>query len=128
MTTYSVRFRNSIASACEDIEADTPEDALALARKFVDEDSLDLCLEGYDLSSPVNEIVVNDDDGNELAFWLSEDMRLRLAGQDLLDALEQAVAALNEAPRFAVPGLDTDSYKIAAICDKAIAKAKGGAQ
>ena len=46
----------------------------------------------------------------------------------LLEALQQAVAALNTAPRFAVPSLDTDSYRIAALCDLAIAKAKGGAQ
>ena len=47
---------------------------------------------------------------------------------DLIAALEQAVAALNTAPRFRVASLDTDSYRIASICDRAIAKAKGGAQ
>jgi hypothetical protein len=56
-----------------------------------------------------------------------DDMRLRLAAGDLLAALEQAVQALNTAPRFRVPHLGTDSYKIAATCDRAIAKAKGGA-
>jgi hypothetical protein len=127
MSTYTVHFRNSTAWASHDIKADTPENALALARKFVDDDSLDLWFEPYDLSSEVNEIVVSDDAGNELAFWFDEDASLRLAAQDLLDALEQAVAALNEAPRFAVPDLDTDSYEIATICDKAVAKAKGGA-
>ncbi len=50
------------------------------------------------------------------------------AGPTLLAALEQAVAALNTAPRFRVPSLDTDSYRIASLCDRAIAKAKGGAQ
>jgi len=47
---------------------------------------------------------------------------------ELLAALEQAVAALNTVPRFRVPSPDTDSYRIASICDRAIAKAKGGAQ
>jgi hypothetical protein len=47
---------------------------------------------------------------------------------DLVAALQQAVAALNTAPRFRVQSLDTDSYRIASICDRAIAKAKGGAQ
>lgn len=126
MTIYTIHFRNSTASASHDLEADTPESALALARKFVDEDSLDLWFEAYDITSDVNEIVVSDDGGNELAFWLDDETCLRLAAQDLLDALEEAVAALNQAPRFAVPGLDTDSYRIASICDKAIAKAKGG--
>jgi hypothetical protein len=46
---------------------------------------------------------------------------------EVIAALEQAVAALNTAPRFRVPLLDTDSYRIAALCDRAIAKAKGGA-
>ncbi len=56
-----------------------------------------------------------------------DDERLQFAAGELLDALEQAVQALNTAPRFRVPHLDTDSYKIAAICERAIAKAKGGA-
>jgi hypothetical protein len=46
---------------------------------------------------------------------------------DLLAALEQAVEALNAAPRFKVPGLDTDSYRIASVCDAAIRKARVGA-
>jgi hypothetical protein len=49
------------------------------------------------------------------------------AAPDLLAALTQAVAALNTAPRFSVPCLGTDSYAIAAICDRAIGKARGGA-
>ena len=52
---------------------------------------------------------------------------MHLAARNLLEALEQAVAALNTAPRFSVPSLDIDSYEIAATCDKAIATAKGGA-
>ena len=38
----------------------------------------------------------------------------------LLEALQQALTALNTAPRFRVPSLETNSYKIAAICDAAI--------
>jgi hypothetical protein len=45
----------------------------------------------------------------------------------LLEALEQAVAALNTAPRFRVPSLGTDSYAIAALIDRAIAGQKEGA-
>jgi hypothetical protein len=54
--------------------------------------------------------------------------RPRDSAPDLVAALEQAVAALNTAPRFRVASLDTDSYRIASICDRAIAKAKGGAR
>jgi hypothetical protein len=46
----------------------------------------------------------------------------------LLEGLEQALAALNTAPRFRVPSFDTDSYAIAALCSRIIARAKGGAQ
>jgi hypothetical protein len=42
-------------------------------------------------------------------------------------ALELAIQALNTATRFRVPHLDTDSYAIASICDRAIGEAKGGA-
>jgi hypothetical protein len=51
---------------------------------------------------------------------------------DLLAVLQQASAALDTAPRFRVPSLGTDSYRIAALCDAAIKRAvpalrKGGA-
>ena len=41
----------------------------------------------------------------------------------LVDALKWAVLALNTAPRFKVG--DTDSYEIAAKCDRTIAKVEG---
>lgn len=47
------------------------------------------------------------------------------AAPDMLATLEKAVWALNAAPRFRVSGIDTDSYAIAAACDRAIAKARG---
>lgn len=55
-------------------EAETPDKALALARKLKVEDKLDLCFEAYDSKSDVNVIVVSDADGNELAFWYDEDI------------------------------------------------------
>lgn len=51
-----------------------------------------------------------------------------VSGPPLIAALQQALAALNSAPRFRVPSLGTDSYAIAALCDRAIAGAKGGVQ
>ena len=52
--------------------------------------------------------------------------RLIAASPDMLDALERAVRALNTKRRFQVSSLETDSYAIAAFCDRVIAKAKGG--
>ena len=127
MTIYTAYFRTDAEFASHEIEADTPEQALRLARALWDSDSDRLDFESYDMAMPLDEIEIADEEDSELAVWQSEDLRLCLAAQDLLDALQQAVQALNEAPRFPVPGLLSDSYKIAAICDRAIAKAKGGA-
>ena len=76
---------------------------------------------------PVTAIEVCGPDGVGFAQWRDEDLSLQLAARDLLAALTRALAALNTAPRFRVASLDTDSYAIAAECDKAIAMAKGGA-
>jgi hypothetical protein len=40
----------------------------------------------------VNEVLVYDADGNELAAWYDDDMRLRRAARDLLEAAELVVA------------------------------------
>jgi hypothetical protein len=45
----------------------------------------------------------------------------------LIAVLQQALTALNTVPRFKVPSLETDSYRIAASCDAVIRKAKRGA-
>jgi hypothetical protein len=130
MKTYHVHFSNDQQLASRDIEAETPTQALAIARQLAESDPhmvLDQCFKACDY--PINEIEVCDaDEQNSLAVWYDDDLRLRSAATDLLQALEQAVKALNTAPRFSVPALDMDSYEVAAICDRAIAEAKGGAR
>jgi hypothetical protein len=125
MTIYSVRFYTTGQYADEDVEADTPEQALEKAKELIatEQDGLDYYAREDD---GVNEIRVWRG-GETLAAWQHSEVSLRLAAQDLLEALEQALQALNTAPRFRIPHLDTDSYEIAAACDRAIAKAKGGA-
>jgi len=125
MTVYRVHFQNHVGSATHDIKARTPAKALALARRHVDDDSLDLWFEPYDLTSDVNEIVVCDDDGNDLAFWHDEDTCLRLAAQDLLDALEELVA--RDRTEAAESGFTDDEMTWLEDARRAIAKAKGGA-
>jgi hypothetical protein len=127
MTTYTAYFRTDAEFATREIKATTPEQALRKARRLYADDPFGLMFESYHGGMPVNEIVIEDADHEELAVWHDDDLRLRLAASDLLDALEQAVQALNCTPRFPVPQLLSDSYKIAAVCDRAIAKAKGGA-
>jgi hypothetical protein len=117
MTTYTVQFRNHQAWACHDMEAETPDKALALARKLKAEDKLDLCFEPYDIRSDVNLIVVTDADGKELAFWYDDDICLARAAGDLLRAAELVVA------RWERGDLAEAVRKLAA----AVAKAKGEA-
>jgi hypothetical protein len=124
MPTYTATFRTDAEYARHDFKAATPAEALALARAFYDDHTEELYFESYDSGMEVDEIEISGPDGSELAVWQDEDLALHLAASDLLEALQQAVTALNAAPRFAVPGFDTDSYDIAALCDQAIAKAK----
>lgn len=128
MTNYRVYLRSDLQWAMRHFEAKTPKQAIKAARRFADKHLDDLDFENFEACDcPINEVEICDEDEQQLAVWRDEDLSLRLAAQDLLDALEQAVAALNAAPRFRVPGLDKDSYQIASICDRAIAKAKEGA-
>jgi hypothetical protein len=127
LTTYTVTFRTDRESASEEIDAPSPGAALAEARAINDDrDRLgSLYFEPYSGYSPVDEIVVDTPDGERVAEWLSPDLLLHLAAEDLLRALERGLTALNTAPRFAVPALGSDSCAIAAECGRAIAKAKG---
>lgn len=122
MTTYTATFHSDACWSRREFDAATPEEALVLARRYADEDPGRLDFEPYDLD-PINEIAIKDDDGNELTVWRDNDLRLRLAAGPMLDALRHALAALNTASRFKVPGLAMDSYAIAAMCGRAIALA-----
>jgi hypothetical protein len=126
LTTYTVTYRTDAESATDCLAAASPEAALAEARDIATdrERSGGLVFEPYMDLSPIDEITVESPDGEKVAEWISADLLLRFAAPDLLRAVEQAVTALNAAPRFDVPGLHTDSYAIAAECDRAIAKAK----
>jgi hypothetical protein len=127
LTTYTVTFHTEHDSASEDIDAASPEAALAEARAIADDrDRLaSLYFEPYSHYVPVDEIVVDSPDGKRVAEWFSGDLLLHLAAPDLFKALEKALIALNTAPRFDVPALDTDSYAIAADGGRAIRLAKG---
>lgn len=111
------------------IKAKTPELALQRARKIESEKTETLNFQSYDGGGAgVERIEIQSADGSTVAEWKHQDLKLRLAAPDLLEALEQALVALNTAPRFKVPILGViDSYAVAAICEAAIAKAKGDA-
>jgi hypothetical protein len=119
MQTYKAYFHTDAGYAARELEADTPEQALALARRFYDNDPSDLMFESYGGGLPVLEIAIHDADSNRLAVWYDDDMRLRLAAHDLLAALEFIAADIDEGIRGKAAWLK--------IARAAIAKAKGGA-
>jgi hypothetical protein len=116
MTTYTVNFASDAEFASKNFDAETPEQALALARKLYEDEPSELWFEPYD-GMDVNEILVYDADGNELAVWYDDDMHLRLAARDLLDAAELVVARWEH----------SDLAEAVRELSAAIAKAKGGA-
>ena len=116
MKTYIVNFASDAEFASHAFDAETPEQALALARKLYEDEPSKLWFESYD-GMDVNEIIVYDADENEVAVWYDDDMRLRLAARDLLDAAELVVARWERG----------DLAGAVRQLDAAIAKAKGGA-
>jgi len=124
MTTYTVNFASDAEFASRDFDAETPEQALAIARKLYEDDPSELWFEPYD-GMDVNEILVYDADGNELAVWYDDDMRLRHAAQDLLDALTDLVE--RDRAEAASCGFTDDEMSWLEDAQRAIAKAKGGA-
>jgi len=122
MTTYTAYFRTDAEYATEQFEADTPEQALALAREF---DISRLYLEAYDGGMPINEIAIQTADHDEVAVWRDDDMHLRLAARDLLDALTDLVE--RDRAEAAACGFIDDEMSWLEDARRAIAKAKGGA-
>ncbi len=125
MTTYTAYFRTDSETATHEIEADTPEQALSKAQELYANDPSDLWFERYDDGMPVNEIEILDNNRDEVAVWVDDDLRLRLAARDLLDALEELVA--RDRAEAAESGFADDEMTWLEDARRAIAKAKGGA-
>jgi hypothetical protein len=117
MTKYTAYFRNAAEFAVFDIEAVTPEKALAIARTIVAENLDTLDFQYFDGALPVDEIAICDGDYTELAVWYDDDLRLRLAGKVLLAAARLVVA------RWDAGDLAEAVRQLSA----AVAKAEGGA-
>jgi hypothetical protein len=126
MTTYTAYFRTDGEYATYEFKADTPEQALALARQLYDDDPLELMFEPYDGNMPVNEIEISGPEGIRLALWRDDDLWLSLAARDMLEALEAAFKWWTETPAFQDGG-DEMRGEIFDAMRSAIARAKGGA-
>ena len=94
MPTYKVAFRTDAEFAIRVFKARSPQAALKQARAFYEDHAEDLMFESYDGGHPVTEIVVRDAAGSEVALWQDDDLRLRLAADDLLAALQHCADCL----------------------------------
>jgi hypothetical protein len=125
MTTYTAYFYTDGDFATRRFDADTPEQALALARQRYDDDPVDLMFEPYEGGLPVNEIAIHGADYKELAVWRDDAKRMQLAACDLLDALTDLVE--RDRAEAASCGFTDDEMSWLEDARRAIAKAKGGA-
>ena len=121
MPTYTAEFRTDADYAYRAFNARSPQDALKQARASLDDCTEELFFERYDDTHTVNEIALRDADGNQVALWQDDELRLRLAASDMLEALELCVDCLADLAR-----LDDGTPSINALnqARAAIARAK----
>jgi hypothetical protein len=122
MTIYTVECRNDTARAYTDIEANTPDEALEIAKNLT---MRDLDFERYDVTKDITEITVIDEHGDDLASWADDHLSVQLAAHDLLDALTDLVE--RDRAAAAESGFTDDEMSWLEDARRAIAKAKGGA-
>ncbi len=126
MTKFTITFESEVEWAEYDIKASTPGKALQRARRLIEDDPEALDFQAFDSRGDIEHIEVRDPLGDPVADWKHPALLVRLAAPDLLAALQQALTALRAAPRFPVPELLSDSYRIADACEQVIANAVGG--
>lgn len=117
MPTYTAEFRTDADYATRAFKARSSQGALKKARAFYDERIDELMFESYDGGHPAIEIAVRDADGDEVALWQDDDLRMRLAAHDLLDA---GALALRELRGFYSDG-ESEAVR---VLTAAIARAK----
>jgi hypothetical protein len=93
--TYRAEFFTAADYASRDFEADTPEQALQLARRFYDEDIGELDFRSNDDNAGLDLIQIWDSKRGTLASWESDEYRLRNEAPELLAALNRIL------PRYA---------------------------
>lgn len=75
--TYRAEFFTAADYAVRDFEAETPQQALELARRFYDDDLIELDFRSYDDNAGLNQIQIWDNERGTLAAWESDDYRRR---------------------------------------------------
>jgi hypothetical protein len=122
--TYRAEYFTAADYAVRSFEADTPEHALELARRFYDEDCGALDFRSYDGTAGVDQIQIWDNKRGALALWESDEFRLRRAAPELLAALSRLL------PRYAdfltSAGADLKTCEDYQAAKAALAKANPG--
>ena len=121
MPTYTAEFFTDADYATHTFKARSPREALKKAHTFCDEHTGTQMFEHSIRRHPFYEIAVRDAGGAEVALWLDDRLRLRLAAGDMLEALVLCVDCLADLAR-----LDDRTPSISALnqARAAIAKAK----
>jgi hypothetical protein len=111
---YMAYFRTTAGPADEIFVADTPEQALDLARKALGEDPGKFGFSPADCGYlQLQEIRIVNQDGEELLVWMTDEYRLQLCAPELLKALERQV----EATRGIVDAWDNTDHLPEAVED-----------
>ena len=119
MPTYTAHYCTDAEHAFSNVEADTPEQALRLARELWERDPDALTFEPYTSMMPLTDITIDGPDGGGLAGWQSDDLRVQLAARALLDA---AVLARRELRQLYATDSDSEALRVLSL---AIAQATG---
>jgi hypothetical protein len=86
--TYRAEFFTAADYAVRNFEAKTPEQAIELARRFYEDDLIELDFRSYDDNAGLDQIEVWDQQDGTRASWESDDYRQRKAAPELLSALK----------------------------------------
>jgi hypothetical protein len=96
-TPYMATFNTPAGTATEIFHANSPEEALQLARKFADYGSLtDMDIDPPAETYCVREITITDEHGQQHALWQEDEYRLQVAAPKLLQALEKQLETTRE--------------------------------
>ncbi len=123
MTEYNAHFHTERAYALYHFEADSPEQALQLARELYESEYCPLEFDNFEGDLPLDEIVISSDTEDQLAGWESDDLRLRLAAPELLKVLEYCERVLRDHEQYDSEEGSAES-EAAVMARAAIAKAK----
>ena len=96
---YRAEFFTAADYAVRNFEAETPEHALELARRFYDDDIGELDFRSYDDNAGLDQIQIWDNKRGTLASWHSDDYRLRKAAPELL---KQSIRVLKMLPQYGI--------------------------